>query len=303
MNWAANAEQDEKMEFLKSLVSTCTFEEIKGVYQLAKRAKEKLKFGDRKRAKFGRKKNDPKSSSSSKCTASEKVVAVPQMVADPTDPPETSTPVTKEIPWWENFTEDQFVALDCEFVSVPIPEINKKGKRKYKIRAAKVGIVNYNGDVVYEKMTKMQRSEYHVTYQSTKLNGITQSLLEKGDVKFSQLQAEVEKIIEGKVVVTVAGTGDFNSLELSIGDYETFDLHTHFYKMPIDGNGVVVRQPIGLKKIYNHYFPNDTSFQKNIHSPVEDARATMKIFREVYTKIKVTNIASKTNFDPFPDDF
>jgi len=152
-------------------------------------------------------------------------------------------------------------------------------------------------------MTKMQTGEYHVPYQSTKLNGITQSLLEKSDVKFSQLQAEVEKIIEGKVVVTVAGTGDFNSLELSIGDYKTFDLHTHFYKMRIDGNGVVVRQPIGLKKIYNHYFPKDTSFKKNIHSPVEDARATMKIFREVCRKIKSTNIASKTNFDPLSDDF
>jgi len=114
------------MEFLKALVSTCTFEEIKGVYQLAKRAKEKLKFGDRKRAKFKRKKNDPKSSSSSKRTASEKVVAVPQMVADPTDPPETSTPVTKGISWWENFNKDQFVALDCDLLVFQLQKLTKK---------------------------------------------------------------------------------------------------------------------------------------------------------------------------------
>ena len=40
-------------------------------------------------------------------------------------------------------------------------------------------------------------------------------------------------------------------------------------------------------------------FQEDIPSPVEDAKATMRIFREIYVKIKKDGVAVKCNNIPF----
>jgi len=66
--------------------------EVKGVYQLAKRAKERIKF--------------PKNQGG---VASHSFV----------DPSPSAEAVISEAPWWRLYKKSCFKSIDCEFVMVP----------------------------------------------------------------------------------------------------------------------------------------------------------------------------------------
>jgi len=174
------------------------------------------------------------------------------------------------------------------------------GRPKYDNVCAKVAIVNHKLEVEYNKTTRMAPGEYHVTPMSTKINGITATSLAREDLPPDELYEEVAELLKERVVVTAAGTGDFSSLGQNIGDFDTFDIQNHWFTEKFAPGGVLVREPMCLKKIIAHYFP-DYPFQVpgRTHDPSEDAIAVMKLFMEVYIEIKKDNVTSRMNEDPF----
>jgi hypothetical protein len=104
----------------------------------------------------------------------------------------------------------------------------------------------------------------------------------------SEVKQSVSNLFKDKVVITVGGATDFMSLGLDPSEFEIFDLHTVFKKWNGDYNnsGEKVLQPISLRSIYYHYFKED--IQEGRHSALTDARATMKIFTDIYQKLALS---------------
>ncbi|CAG7825596.1 unnamed protein product, partial [Allacma fusca] len=86
-----------------------------------------------------------------------------------------------------------------------------------------------------------------------------------------------------------------------IGDFENFDLQSHWIQPKINRDFVKVHEPISLKRLVKVYFKEE--IQQGIHTALQDAKATMLIFTEVYIKIKKSHVSSKDNMnvDEFAD--
>jgi len=119
---------------------------------------------------------------------------------------------------------------------------------------------------------------------------------------FFTVSKEVSEIIRDKLVVTVAGAGDFAALNLPISNYDTFDLQWYFQKpsSQLDKTGQAINQPIGLKSLYQHFITNDTgkAIQEKFHSPSEDSIAHMEMFHK-YIEMKKTNLESRYDIYEF----
>lgn len=150
----------------------------------------------------------------------------------------------------------------------------------------------------------MQSKIYHKpgTFEDNPLAGYHSTSLVDGK-PFDQVKEDVEKEIEGKLIITVAGENDFRGLDLIMSTYDKshFDLHRHFKKWngQFTKFGEKVMQAIGLRSLYLHYHGHD--IQKEGHSCSTDAQATMELFK-TYIQIKKTNLHSKDH-DNFDDEF
>jgi len=107
----------------------------------------------------------------------------------------------------------------------------------------------------------------------------------------------VSEILKEKLVVTVAGAGDFAALNIPICNYDTFDLQWYFQKpsSQLDRKtGQTVYQPIGLQSLYSYFFTAETgkAIQEKFHSPIEDAIAHMEMFHK-YIEVKNSNLSSR----------
>ncbi|CAG7726929.1 unnamed protein product, partial [Allacma fusca] len=199
-------------------------------------------------------------------------------------------------PWWQHFCKSQIVAIDCEFVHY------RYLAKSEKVKAASVAIVDFNGEVLYRTTVKHDPGECQINRITISKNGITANILRNGHKSLDTVENEVADLLKDKLVIHIAGATDFKSLGLCIGDFENFDLHSHWQQPKINSNGILVHENIGLKRLIRKYF-NDEDFQSGIHSAEADARATLRIFREVYIKIKQTEVCTKYNsdFDQFAD--
>lgn len=152
----------------------------------------------------------------------------------------------------------------------------------------------------------MQATIYHkpgsfiVNKFTIKVNGFQRDSLSKGK-DLEQVKLELDKVLKGKLIITVAGAGDFSALDLPISDYDVFDLHQHWKKW----NGTYTKtgepnfQPISMKSLYNYY--KGTHIQEGIHDAVQDCLYTLELFL-IYTTIKKTNVTSRNHHHDI-DDF
>jgi hypothetical protein len=120
------------------------------------------------------------------------------------------------------------------------------------------------------------------------------------------IRQEVKDHLEGKLVLTVNGQSDFDSLGLRLGDFKVFEFH-NFWKKWTGGysnkESKKVYQPISLKRLYYHYFRK--TIQGGEHSATEDALATVQLFREAYIPymMDINNTGHKYLSDEQQDDF
>lgn len=155
----------------------------------------------------------------------------------------------------------KYVAIDCEMVGVG-PNPDKESA------LARVSIVNWNGDQVYDSFV---RPKEKVTDWRTHVSGIAPKHMIDAR-SFEEVQKDVVQILEDTVLVGHSIRNDLEALMLSHPKRDIRDTSKYPPYRKIAGGGsprlkLLASELLGLK------------IQEGAHSSVEDARATMFLFR------------------------
>ncbi|KAI4150075.1 MAG: hypothetical protein LQ341_001180 [Variospora aurantia] len=155
----------------------------------------------------------------------------------------------------------KYIAIDCEMVGVgPAPDNESI--------IARVSIVNYHGHQVYDSFVQPKEA---VTDYRTWVSGITPQLLQKART-FETVQADVARLLDGRILVGHSIKNDLEALLLGHPKRDIRDTSRHHAYRKYAGG----RTP-GLKKLAKLVLGVD--IQGGEHSSIEDARATMLLFR------------------------
>ncbi|WFD00185.1 3'-5' exonuclease [Malassezia yamatoensis] len=155
-----------------------------------------------------------------------------------------------------------YIAVDCEMVGV--------GAGARRSALARVTLVNWHGYVVYDQFVRPQET---VTDYRTWVSGVRAGDLKKAP-SFAKVQKEVADLIKDRVLVGHAIQNDLRALMLShprpmIRDTAEFQ--------PL--RDLVQQKHPGLRALSKIVLGLDIQKKGHAHSPVEDARSTMALFR------------------------
>jgi RNA exonuclease 4 len=155
----------------------------------------------------------------------------------------------------------KYIALDCEFVGV--------GSRPpYQNQVARVSLVNYHGEQLYDTYVKPQLP---VADYRTFVSGIRPHNLRQGR-PFKEVQSDVATFLRGRIVVGHSVSKDLKVLRIS-HPYSAIRDSAELLKLKRSDGGTA-----SLKELASTIVGLD--IQKGEHSSVEDARASMLIFRQ-----------------------
>ncbi|XP_030638370.1 interferon-stimulated 20 kDa exonuclease-like 2 [Chanos chanos] len=177
----------------------------------------------------------------------------------------------------------KYVAMDCEMVGT-----GEKGRHS---ELARCSIVSYSGDVVYDKYIKPVNP---VTDLRTRFSGIRWHHL-RNATPFPQAKKEILKILSGKVIIGHAIYNDFKVLSYSHPPSLVRD--TSHIPILNTKAGLSEDQPASLKKLTKALFNKDIQVGRKGHSSVEDAKATMELYKLVEVEwegILASNSVSQT---------
>lgn len=159
----------------------------------------------------------------------------------------------------------KYLALDCEMVGTGPPPASDNV-------LARVSIVNYHGEQIYDSYVQAVPG-VEVTDYRTFVSGIRPEHMRPDVARpFAEVQKEVAHLLEGKVLVGHALKNDLDVLLLSHPKRDIRDTarHAPFRKTSMG------RAP-ALRKLAKELLGME--IQGGEHSSVEDARATMLLFR------------------------
>ncbi|KAM6229366.1 LOW QUALITY PROTEIN: interferon-stimulated 20 kDa exonuclease-like 2 [Spheniscus humboldti] len=161
----------------------------------------------------------------------------------------------------------KLVAIDCEMVGTG------PGGRTSDL--ARCSIVGYGGDVVYDRYV---RPAAPIVDYRTRWSGIRRQHMANA-VPFGQAQREILRILSGKVVVGHAIYNDFKALKYFHPKALTRDTS----KIPLLNRkgGFPENAAVSLKRLAKELLHRDIQVGKGGHSSVEDARATMELYKVV----------------------
>jgi len=133
---------------------------------------------------------------------------------------------------------------------------------------ARISIVNYNGDQIYDSYV---RPKEMVTDWRTHVSGITPKHMVEAR-SLEQVQTQVAESLDGRILVGHALRNDLDALLLSHPKRDIRDTSKHPPYRKIAGGGsprlkILASEFLGLK------------IQDGAHSSVEDAKATMLLYR------------------------
>ena len=155
----------------------------------------------------------------------------------------------------------KYLAIDCEMVGVG-PQPGDESA------LARVSVVNYHGHQVYDSFVQPKET---VTDYRTHVSGITPKLLQSART-LEVVQRDVAALMEGKILVGHAVRHDLDALMFGHPKRDIRDTSRH----PPFRRLAAGRTP-GLKRLASELLGID--IQGGEHSSVEDARATMLLFR------------------------
>ncbi|XP_058976724.1 RNA exonuclease 4-like [Musca domestica] len=158
---------------------------------------------------------------------------------------------------------NKYVAMDCEMVGV--------GFNGQEDMLARVSIVNKNGEIIIDKFVKPQEA---VTDYRTSISGIRPHDIENGE-EFKDVQNEVVKILQGKILVGHAIRNDLSVLHIKHPFSNIRDTARYKPLCRLVANG---RTP-SLKRLSQAILGQE--IQTGEHNSVEDARATMHIYNRL----------------------
>ncbi|KAL7393038.1 hypothetical protein ABVT39_005654 [Epinephelus coioides] len=172
----------------------------------------------------------------------------------------------------------KYLAIDCEMVGT--------GPKGSISRLARCSLVSYDGDVVYDKFIN---PSVPVTDYRTRWSGIRYSDLINA-TPFFEARKEILRLLMGKVVIGHAIHNDFKVLGYSHPGALTRDTS----RIPLLNQkaGFAANECASLKRLTKAIFNRDIQSGKRGHSSVEDARATMELYKVVEEEWERT-LASK----------
>ncbi|XP_067161828.1 apoptosis-enhancing nuclease [Apteryx mantelli] len=161
----------------------------------------------------------------------------------------------------------KYVAIDCEMVGT--------GPRGKLSELARCTVVNYEGDVIYDKYVQ---PELPIVDYRTRWSGITKRHM-KNAIPFRAAQAEILKILKDKIVVGHAIHNDFQALKYFHPKDRTRDTS----RIPLLNQkaGFPVKVSASLKSLAKHLLHKKIQIGRKGHSSVEDAQTTMELYRLV----------------------
>ena len=155
----------------------------------------------------------------------------------------------------------KYIAIDCEMVGVgPTPETDSA--------LARISLVNYHGHQLYDSFVLPKEP---VTDYRTHVSGITPQLLQSAR-SLERVQADVAKLLDGKILIGHAIRNDLAALLMGHSKRNIRDTSRY----PPFRQLAAGRTP-SLKKLAREILGLD--IQGGEHSSIEDARATMMLFR------------------------
>uniref|UniRef100_F6Y3H6 RNA exonuclease 4-like n=2 Tax=Ciona intestinalis TaxID=7719 RepID=F6Y3H6_CIOIN len=159
-------------------------------------------------------------------------------------------------------------ALDCEMVEC-LYSINS---------LARCSVVDYWGSVVLDLYVK-QTSE--VTDYRTKYSGIQpKHVMSDESISFKQAQSQVLNLLKNKIVIGHSLFFDTRALKINLPTEQTVDISKLSLVMEKMNNlGYRTEHTFSLKKLARHLL--NRKIQTHTHCSVEDATATMDIFKSV----------------------
>ncbi len=178
------------------------------------------------------------------------------------------------------------VAIDCEMVGVGRESV-----------LAHVAIVDFNGHPIYDKYVIPKYGVESITNYRTKFSGITPAKLahlDKSKHSYNIVKNEVHNILNGKVIVGHGLVNDCKVLEYGPNPDMVWNT-TLIEQFQQNHPGIPgLKQPRKLKAIAKEFANNNIQLNtKSGHSPLEDARASMNLYRISfgYPKIKYANMS------------
>jgi RNA exonuclease 4 len=177
----------------------------------------------------------------------------------------------------------KYVAVDCEMVGV--------GPGGHESALARVSLVDFHGRQVYDSYV---RPKERVTDWRTAVSGVSQKEMRFAR-DFEEVQNEVCKILEGRIMVGHDLKHDLDALKLSHPPREIRDTSKH-HAFKKCGHGrkpalrVLARELLGIE------------IQNGPHSSTEDARVTMLIFRKHKSSFDVDHANRYTPQTPIKKD-
>ncbi|XP_070692256.1 interferon-stimulated 20 kDa exonuclease-like 2 [Pempheris klunzingeri] len=161
----------------------------------------------------------------------------------------------------------KYLAIDCEMVGT--------GPKGSISQLARCSIVSYDGDVVYDKFIN---PSVPVTDYRTRWSGIQRRDLVNA-TPYCEARNEILRLLMGKVVIGHAVHNDFKVLGYTHPAAFTRDTS----QIPLLNlkAGFAVNECASLKRLTKAILNKDIQTGKKGHSSVEDARATMELYKLV----------------------
>ncbi|CEH16241.1 rna exonuclease 4 [Ceraceosorus bombacis] len=156
----------------------------------------------------------------------------------------------------------QYLALDCEMVGV--------GAQGSESVLARVSVVNWHGHCVLDTFVKPKEA---VTDYRTWVSGVRAANL-KNAPSFEEVQERVSKLIHGRVLIGHAVHNDLSALLL---DHPRRDIRDTAKFQPL--RDLAKSKYPGLRKLASLVLGIDIQKAGRSHSSIEDAQATMAIYR------------------------
>lgn len=172
-----------------------------------------------------------------------------------------TSPVKGCLRTYDSVEVGKYVAIDCEMVGVGSDPDRDSA-------LARVSIVNYNGDQVYDSYV---RPKEMVTDWRSAISGILPKHMAEAR-SLETVQQDVAKLLDGRILIGHAVRNDLEALLLSHPKRDIRDTSRYPPYRKLAGGGspklkILASQLLGLE------------IQGSAHSSVEDARATMMLFR------------------------
>jgi RNA exonuclease 4 len=182
------------------------------------------------------------------------------------------------------------LAVDCEMVGVGEIKYNAITGRPYRDSSlARVTIVDFKGKKKFDKFVIPKEGLNAVTDYRTDISGIKKNDLERlipSAHSYERVTEQVKNILRNKIIVGHGLNSDFKALDyvppFPYMVWDTAKIDAYMKNVPGYGRGAKK-----LKDLIKEITGNNIQVEGRPHSPLEDARAAMSLYRVFFNYPKL----------------